>query len=261
MRILSIIQPSEMGSDFRFDEEAGLWKVNFPAGMGEGGGVPLSTDANNAIVLGSDEGAFISADLLGAYALTQDNGSKKINLYRFQPGTEFNPETATLVSSVNMVELSGIFDDVAIDGDVITFTDADTGLTLSIDTANLQKVSDIVGSDSVEVNSLDGLTTLSVKINPHPDNLIEVTEEGLFVDAANFGEGGGDLDLHQTLAQVENGLCHVVGNSHLVVPQIELTDVAGNPIGYINDIIGLPVSSQTHGPDHCPKWEAPAANN
>lgn len=262
MRILSIIQPSEMGSDFRFDEEAGLWKVNFPAGMGEGGGgVPLSTDANNAIVLGSDEGAFISADLLGAYALTQDNGSKKINLYRFQPGTEFNPETATLVSSVNMIELSGIFDDVAIDGDLITFTDADTGLTLTIDTANLQKVSDIVGSDSVEVKSLGGLTTLSVKINPHPDNLIEVTEEGLFVDAANFGEGGGDLDLHQTLAEVEEGLCHVVGNSHLVVPQIELVDVAGNPVGYINDIIGLPVSSQTHGPDHCPKWEAPTANN
>lgn len=260
MRILSIIQPSEMGSDFRFDEEAGLWKVNFPAGMGEGGGVPLSTDENNAIVLGSDEGAFISTDMLGAYALTQDNGSKKINLYRFQPGTEFNPETAALVSSVNMIELSGIFDDVAIDGNLITFTDADTGLTLTIDTANLQKVSDIAGSDSVEVKSLGGLTTLSVKINPHPDNLIEVTEEGLFVDAANFS-GEGELDLHQTLAQVEEGLCHVVGNSHLVVPQIELTDVAGNPIGYINDIIGLPVSSQTHGPDHCPKWEPPAVNN
>lgn len=260
MRILSIIQPSEMGSDFHFDEEAGLWKVNFPAGMGEGGGVPLSTDENNAIVLGSDEGAFISADLLGAYALTQDSGSKKINLYRFQPGTEFNPETATLVSSVNMIELSGIFDDVAIDGDLITFTDADTGLTLTIDTANLQKVSDIIGSDSVEVNSLGGLTTLSVRINPNPDNLIKVTEEGLFVDAANFS-GEWELDLHQTLAQVEEGLCHVVGNSHLVVPQIELTDVAGNPIGYINDIIGLPVSSQTHGPDHCPKWEPPAANN
>lgn len=104
-----------------------------------------------------------------------------------------------------------------------------------------------------DVNSLDGLTTLSVKINPHPDNLIEVTEEGLFVDAANLGEGGGDLYLHQTLAPVEEGLCHVVGNSHLVVPQIELVDIAGNTIGYISDIIGLPVSSQTHGPDHCPK--------
>ena len=261
MRILSIIQPSEMGSDFRFDEEAGLWKVNFPTGMGEGGGVPLSTDNNNAIGLGSDEGAFISTDLLGAYALTQDNSSKKINLYRFQPGTEFNPETATLVSSVNMVEMNGVFDDVAIDGDLITFTDVDTGLTLTIDTANLQKVSDIVGSDSVEVNSLDGLTTLSVKINPRPDNLIEVTEEGLFVDAANFGEGGGDLDLHQTLAEVEDGLCHVVGNSHLVVPQIELVDVAGNPIGYINDLIGLPVGSTIEGPDHCPKWKAPTAKN
>lgn len=259
MRILSIIQPSEMGPDFRFEDD--VWKVNFPAGSGAGGGVPLSTDANNAIGLGTDQGAFISTDLLGAYALTQDNGSKKISLYRFPQGTEFDPETATLVSSVNLIELSGVFDDVAIDGDVITFTDADTGLTLSIDTANLQKVSDIVGSDSIEVNSLDGLTTLSVKINPQTGNLIEVTKEGLFVDAANFGGNGGDLDLHQTLAQVENGLCHVVGNSHLVVPQIELVDVAGKPIGYINDLIGLPVSSTTEADDHCPKWEAPTANN
>ena len=259
MRILSIIQPSEMGSDFRFEDD--VWKVNFPAGMGESGGVPLSTDANNAIGLGSDEGAFIPTDLLSSYALTQDNNSKKINLWRFPVGTEFDSETAVLVSSVNLIELSGVFDDVAIDGDLITFTDADTGLTLTIDTANLQKVSDLVGSDSVEVESESGITTLSVRVSPRPDNLIQVTEEGLFVDAANFGEGGGDTDLHQTLAEVENGLCHAVGSSHLVVPQIELVDVAGKSIGYINDLIGLPVSSETHGPDHCPEWEAPTANN
>lgn len=258
MRILSIIQPSEMGPDFRFEDD--VWKVNFPAGLGEGGGVPISTDANNAIGVGTDQGAFISTDLLGAYALTQDNGSKKINLYRFPAGTQFDQETATLVSSVNLIELSGVFDDVAIDGDLITFTDADTGLTLTIDTANLQKVSDLMGSDSIEVYSESGLTTLSVKVSPHPDNLIQVTEDGLFVDGANQPEGG-DIDLHQTLAEVENGLCHAIGNSHLVVPQIELTDVTGKPIGYINNLIGLPVSSTTEGPDHCPKWEAPTANN
>ena len=249
MRILSIIQPSEMGPDFRFEDD--VWKVNFPAGSEGGGGVPLSTDANNAIGLGTDQGAFISTDLLGAYALTQDNGSKKINLYRFPVGAEFNPETATLISSVNLIELTGVFDDVAIEDAVITFTDADTGLTLTIDTANLQKVSDLVGSDSVAVNLEGSLTTLSVKISPHPDNLIQVTEDGLLVIGNETG--GTDVDLHQTLAPVENGLCHAIGNSHLVVPQIELVDVAGNTIGYINDIIGLPVSSQTHGPDHCPK--------
>lgn len=241
MRILSIIQPSEMGPDFRFEDD--VWKVNFPAGSGEGGGVPLSTDNNNAIGLGSDEGAFISTDLLGAYALTQDKGSKKINLYRFPPGTEFDPETATLVSSVKLTELSGVFDGVAIDGGVITFTDADTGLTLSIDTANLQKVSDIIGSNSVEVISIDGVTQINIKVDPNPDNLIKVDEGGLFVDAGRLQVG--NPGLHQTLAPVENGLCHVVGNSQLVVPQIELVDVAGNPIGYINDLIGLPVSSTT----------------
>lgn len=257
MRILSIIQPSEMGPDFRFEDD--VWKVNFPAGSGGGGGVPLSTDANNAIGLGTDQGAFISTDLLGAYALTQDNGSKKINLYRFPVGAEFNPETATLISSVNLIELTGVFDDVAIDGALITFTDADTGLTLTIDTANLQKVSDLVGSDSVAVNLEGSLTTLSVKISPHPDNLIQVTEDGLLVIGNEAG--GTDVDLHQTLAPVENGLCHAIGSSHLVVPQIELTDVAGRPIGYINNLIGLPAFSTTEGFDHCPKWEAPTAGN
>lgn len=257
MRILSIIQPSEMGPDFRFEDD--VWKVNFPAGSEGGGGVPLSADANNAIGLGTDQGAFISTDLLGAYALTQDNGSKKINLYRFPVGAEFNPETATLISSVNLIELTGVFDDVAIDGALITFTDADTGLTLTIDTANLQKVSDLVGSDSVAVNLEGSLTTLSVKISPHPDNLIQVTEDGLLVIGNEAG--GTDVDLHQTLAPVENGLCHAIGSSHLVVPQIELTDVAGRPIGYINNLIGLPAFSTTEGSDHCPKWEAPTAGN
>ena len=257
MRILSIIQPSEMGPDFRFEDD--VWKVNFPAGSEGGGGVPLSTDANNAIGLGTDQGAFISTDLLGAYALTQDNGSKKINLYRFPVGAEFNPETAALISSVNLIELTGVFDDVAIDGDVITFTDADTGLTLSIDTANLQKVSDIVGSDAINVISIDGVTTIEVRIDPDPNNLIQLSEGGLFVNPNDLG--GGDFDLHQTLVPVENGLCHVVGSSHLVVPQIELTDVAGRPIGYINNLIGLPAFSTTEGPDHCPKWEAPTAAN
>lgn len=258
MRILSIIQPSEMGSDFRFEDN--VWKVNFPAGMGEGGGISLSTDAKNAIGLGSDEGAFISTDLLNSYALTQDNSSKKINLYRFPVGTEFNAETATLVSSVNLIELNGVFDDVAIDGGLITFTDADTGLTLTIDTADLQKVSDFNGSNSIKVTSEDGVTTIGVKISPNPLNVIEVTEEGLFVNGNNLPSESG-TDLHQTLAEVENGLCHAVGNSHLVVPQIELVDVTGKSIGYINDLIGLPVSSTTEGPNHCPKWEAPTSGN
>ena len=90
-----------------------------------------------------------------------------------------------------------------------------------------------------------------VKFPPIPESGVEVSKDAN--NLITLGEGGGDLYLHQTLAPVEEGLCHVVGNSHLVVPQIELVDVAGNTIGYISDIIGLPVSSQTHGPDHCPK--------
>ena len=255
MRILSVIQPSELGSDFRLED--GVWKVNFPA-TGGGTGNELSTDANNALEVGTDGGLFLSQDLLNAYAMVQDNQSQKIHLYRFPAGSVFNPETATLVSSVSLIEMTGIFDDVAIEGDVITFTDADTGLTLTLDTANLQRVNDLVGSGTVEVMSVNGTTTLSVKIDPRPDNAIQVTEEGLLVTG---GGEVGDVNLLQTLATVEGGLCHAVGNSHLVMPQIELVDVAGNPIGYLTDMARLPVSSVTADSDHCTHWEAPTANN
>ena len=250
MRILSVIQPSELGSDFRLED--GVWKVNFPT-TGGGTGNELSTDANNALEVGTDGGLFLSQDLLNAYAMVQDNQSQKIHLYRFPAGSVFNPETATLVSSVSLIEMTGIFDDVAIEGDLITFTDADTGLTLTLDTANLQRVNDLVGTGTIEVMSVNGTTTLSVKIDPRPDNAIQVTEEGLLVTGGEVG----DVNLQQTLAVVEGGLCHAVGNSHLVMPQIELVDVAGNAIGYLTDMARLPVSSVTADADHCTHWTPP----
>lgn len=251
MRILSVIQPSELGSDFRLED--GVWKVNFPS-TGGGTGNELSADENNALTVGTDGGLFLSQDLLNAYAMVQDNQSQKIHLYRFPAGSVFSIETATLVSSVSLIEMTGIFDDVAIEGDVITFTDADTGLTLTLDTANLQRVDALVGSETVEVMSVNGTTTLSVKIDPRPDNAIQVTEEGLLVTG---GGEVGDVNLLQTLAVVEDGLCHAVGNSHLVMPQIELVDVAGNPIGYLTDMARLPVSSITADGDHCTHWTPP----
>ena len=248
MRILSIIQPSDLGSDFFFDTNTNVWKVNFPAGQT---GSPLSADANNALVLGTDQGMFLSSDLLKAYAMVQDNVGKKINLYSFPAGSVFDVGTATLVSSVNMLELNGVFDDVAIDGNVITFTDADSGLTLTLDVATLQKVSDITGSESINVMSVNGVTTLGVKISTTPENLIQVNADGLFVAAPAGGGTGGTVDVTQTLATVPTGVCHAVGNSHLVIPHVELTDLAGTPIGYVIDIIGLPVSSIKADETHC----------
>ena len=66
-----------------------------------------------------------------------------------------------------------------------------------------------------------------VKFPPIPESGVEVSKDanklitlggdgGMFADANRLQVG--DPELHQTLAPVENGLCHVVGNSHLVVP-------------------------------------------
>ncbi len=110
MEVVKLIQPHEFGDNFIF--EAGKWKVKFPP-IPESG-VEVSKDANNLITLGGDGGMFADVTRLHAYALVQDNGSKKINLYRFPVGAEFNPETAALISSVNLIELTGVFDDVAI---------------------------------------------------------------------------------------------------------------------------------------------------
>lgn len=248
MRIVSLIQPSELGSDFKFDVESGIWKVNFPAGGG-GGGSELSKDSNNALKLGVDGGVYLDAALLNAYAMVQDNVSQKIHLYSFPAGTDFDLESAILVSSVNLIEMTGIFDDVAIDGEVITFTDADTGLTLTLDTANLQLISGIVAGPGIDVTSVNGTTTISVLVDPNPENAIQLTDAGLFVP------GGEDqVNPKQTLSVVETGLCHVVGSSHLVMPQVELVDLIGNSIGYVHDLSGGPVSSTTEGPEHCVEW-------
>lgn len=241
MKLLSVIQPHELGDDFYLEE--GIWKVKFKASGG--GSVGLSADGDNALTTGTDGGIYLPESLLNAYALVQDNGSAKINLYRFQAGEVFNIETAELVSSVNLIELRGVFDDVAIDGAVITFTDADSGLTLSIDTDNLQKVSDIVGSNTISVNSLNGVTTLGVKVSEEANNAITVKEDGLHVTGGSGGE------LVQTLAEVEDGLCFAIGDQHLVVPQILLADINGSAIGYINDVANLPATSVTAGPEHC----------
>lgn len=251
MKTISIIQPDELGSDFRL--EGGKWKVNFPA-VDEPTKV-ISGDEGNAIKVGTDGGGYISEGLLLAYALVQDTAAGKIQLYSFPAGTEFVLETATLVSTVNLIELNGVFDDVAIDDAVITFTDADSGQTLTLDTKTLQRVANVKGGDAVKVTELAGVLTISVILNDSPDNLIQETPEGLLVSKTALQDmvAGASGSNAQKITPMNNGeeVCVVVGDEHLVIPQMAIANTKGEIIVLFDDIPEAGLTSIKADETHC----------
>lgn len=243
MKTISIIQLDEFGSDFKYED--GLWHVRFPPGKPNID--PASKDAGNAVKAGSDGGAYLGEDMLCAYAITQDNVTKKIHLYQYPVGTSFDPETATLVSTVNMVDLQAVFDDVAIDGTVLTFTDADTGATLTIDTDTLQRIGGITAArDVLKLTTLNGVTSPEIKlasnINESP-NLLTESPAGLLVDGDMVGlmVGGNldDADFNDNIYRYDyefNTIRHNVSGNELQIPQIQILNSKGDLVGLIDDI-------------------------
>lgn len=136
MEVVKLIQPHEFGDNFILED--GKWKVKFPPIARSG--VEVSKDANNLITLGTDGGMFVDATRIHAYALVQDNENMKIHLYRYQANAEFDIATATLINSIEMLELNGQFDDITITDAVVTFKDVQTDTELEFDTNQFQKV-------------------------------------------------------------------------------------------------------------------------
>lgn len=260
MKTISIIQPDEFGSDFKY--EGGLWHVRFPPGKPNID--PASKDVGNAVKTGSDGGAYLGEDMLCAYAITQDNVTKKIHLYQYPVGTYFNPETATLVSTVNMVDLQAVFDDVAIDGTVLTFTDADTGAKLTIDTDTLQRIDGItVARDALKLTTLNGVTSPEIQlagvINDAP-NLLTESSAGLLVDGDVVGAelAGilGDAEFNANIYRYDeelNAIRHNVGGNELEIPQIQILNSKGELVGLIDDLeVGATVYSAAEPLDYSP---------
>ena len=260
MKTISIIQPDEFGSDFKY--EGGLWHVRFPPGKPNID--PASNDVGNAVKTGSDGGAYLGEDMLCAYAITQDNVTKKIHLYQYPVGTYFNPETATLVSTVNMVDLQAVFDDVAIDGTVLTFTDADTGAKLTIDTDTLQRIDGItVACDALKLTTLNGVTSPEIQlagvINDAP-NLLTESSAGLLVDGDMVGEKAaerlGQAELNANIYRYDeelNAIRHNVGGNELLIPQIQILNSKGELVGLIDDLeVGATVYSTAEPLDYSP---------
>ena len=260
MKTISIIQPDEFGSDFKY--EGGLWHVRFPPGKPNID--PASKDAGNAVRKGTDGGAYLGEDMLCAYAITQDNVTKKIHLYQYPVGSRFSPETATLVSTVNMVDLQAVFDDVAIDGSVITFTDADTGSTMTIDTDTLQRIDGITTSSNVlKLTTLNGVTDpellIAGYVNDSP-NLLTKSTAGLLVDVDVVGDqvaqslGGAPLNNNIYRYDSElNAIRHNVNGNELQIPQIQILNSKGDLVGLIDDLeVGATVYSAAEPLDYSP---------
>ena len=260
MKTISIIQPDEFGSDFKY--EGGLWHVRFPPGKPNID--PASRDAGNAVKAGSDGGAYLGEDMLCAYAITQDNVTKKIHLYQYPVGTSFSPETATLVSTVNMVDLQAVFDDVAINGTVLTFTDADTGAKLTIDTDTLQRIDGITAArDVLKLTTLNGVTSpeiqLAGNINDAP-NLLTESAAGLLVDGDMVGEAVaeslGEAELNANIYRYDeelNAIHHNVNGNELQIPQIQILNSKGELVGLIDDLeTGTSVYSAATPLDYSP---------
>ena len=260
MKTISIIQPDEFGSDFKY--EGGLWHVRFPPGKPNID--PVSKDADNAVKAGSDGGAYLGEDMLCAYAITQDNVTKKVHLYQYPVSTRFDPDTATLVSTVNMVDLQAVFDDVAIDGTVLTFTNADTGAKLTIDTDTLQRIDGITATrDVLKLTTLNGVTSPEIQlagtINNAP-NLLTESSAGLLVDGDMVGvtvaDSLGQAELNANIYRYDhelNAIRHNVNGNELQIPQIQILNSKGELVGLIDDMeTGTSVYSAATPLDYSP---------
>ena len=245
MNILSLIQPSELGPDFRLEE--GVWKVNFPTSAAPP--PPISNDARNTVT-NTPEGMFIDKRDRLAYALVQDSVAQKIRLYEYPADEVFTIGTAALVSDIDMLGLNGQFDDVAIDEAVITFTDVQTGLTLTLNTIELQRVGNIQSTNGVSVTETAGILYLTAKIDPNTSNLLEVTASGLQVTqpkiAALTNTKLAVSKIHtQEMSTLSDGVIgHVVGDQILEIPKIVVENSSGALVGLINDPEALIKSSR-----------------
>lgn len=255
MKNIAILQPSELGDDFYFDQAAGVWKVNFPAPVESN--VTISPNTNNLIKTGSDGGAWVDASKLIAHALVQDTDDQKIHLYRFPAGTTFDVAKATLVGSIDMVEMNGVFDDIAINGNNIKFTDAQNGVSISLDVDSLQRVSRINGSNSVRVTAgaNPGEIALSVITNPSETNLLQVIEGeegGLLVSGfsvRDYIQGLVDgINSQQSIRLNVNGdtveVKRTIGKQQLRIPQLAIVGSNGNVLAYADDVT-TPLEGET----------------
>lgn len=253
MEVVKLIQPHEFGDNFIFED--GKWKVKFPPIPKSG--VEVSKDSNNFIVLGEDGGMFADAAKLHAFALVQDNENMKIHLYRHQANLEFNEATATLVNSIDMLELNGQFDDITITDAVVTFKDVQTDSELVFDTNQFLNVSNLSTDDSMVLLEVDNTATKQVSVRGRDyDNLIQNTPEGLLVLPPEGVQIDHSLELRSFNVDVPNEeqttvheFVRNINGHQLHIPATILKNMRGKTLGAIvsklNDKLPIPTTDRT----------------
>lgn len=247
MEVVKLIQPHELGSHFR--KVDGQWKVNFPPQNLSG--IEISKDPDNFIQLGEDGGMFANATHLYGYALVQDNDNMKIHLYRYPANEDFAIGTATLIGSIDMIELNGRFDDITITDAVVTFYDVQSENELEFDTNMFQKVEALIGSDSVVIDQVPSLdpeaegrlaNRLQVKVVDDHSNKMVVRPNGLYVGPLN------ELNIDHSLVAVpildssENNpeidyFEHTINGDRLRIPAVTLRNARGKTLAAITKAI------------------------
>ena len=249
MEVVKLIQPHEFGDNFIF--EAGKWKVKFPPIATSG--VEVSKDANNLITLGGDGGMFADATRLHAYALVQDNENMKIHLYRHQADLEFDVANATLINSIDMLELNGQFDDITITDAVVTFKDVQTDTELVFDTNQFLNVSGLAADDSMTLVGDDNSTTKQVSVRGRDyDNLVQNTPEGLLVlplDGVHIGHTlearSYQVDVPDDEIEIEEFVRTINGNE-IRMPAVTLKNSRGKTLAAI--VTKIPDKLHTYEP-------------
>lgn len=251
MEVVKLIQPHEFGDNFIFED--GKWKVKFPPIPKSG--VEVSKDSNNFIVLGEDGGMFADAAKLHAFALVQDNENMKIHLYRHQANLEFNEATATLVNSIDMLELNGQFDNITITDAVVTFKDVQTDSELVFDTSQFQNVSELTSDNSIDLLSIEDAETtaktVAVSLRPN-DNLVQETPEGLLVIPPNglhiehsLKAESHMVDVAKEDEKIEHFVRNINGNE-IYIPTVTLRNARNKTLGAI--IAKIPDKLHTREP-------------
>lgn len=236
MEVVKLIQPHEFGDNFILED--GKWKVKFPPIARSG--VEVSKDANNLVTLGTDGGMFVDATRIHAHALVQDNKNMKIHLYRYQANVEFDIATATLINSIDMLELNGQFDDITITDAVVTFKDVQTGTELEFDTKQFLNVSNLAADDSMALVGDDNSTTKQVSVNGRDyNNLIQNTPEGLLVLPIDGVHIDHTLEARSYQGDVSDDEIEIkefvrtINGNRIYIPAVTLKNLRGKTLGAI----------------------------
>lgn len=170
---ISIIKPSELGTQFYFDN--GKWKVVSTGGV--------STDSGNILYTGSDNNVKLtSADIKSnqkTYTLSLDTVTAKIKL----------TDSDGIVTSIDTAVLQGSMDDVDISADnsTITFYDRENSRSTAIDFSTFLTSINKANTNAISIDGNGKSTALTANliIDPLANNLLKVSVNGCKVDPAD----------------------------------------------------------------------------